>query len=237
MAVRPPLDLRVRKILRGPRRRPTSMSRCGKPRVLVRPGALVTTGSASRQHEATRCSLASDAPVRAEGIGWLGVLGLPGRHACAPTGPCCATARSTDQNSADARSCANSFSALPQASRPAPPTAGYAGPSEAEPRQRPPARRHRSPPPQRAPHRQIRRRRIMSPNPLNGYKKLRLSRHKRAWPDPDSNWGHHDFQSCALPTELSGRSIDATGSPERPVVLAPCFQRPYPRANSCTSAS
>ncbi len=27
------------------------------------------------------------------------------------------------------------------------------------------------------------------------------------WPDPDSNRGHHDFQSCALPTELSGREI------------------------------
>ena len=27
----------------------------------------------------------------------------------------------------------------------------------------------------------------------------------QAWRDPDSNWGHHDFQSCALPTELSRR--------------------------------
>ena len=26
------------------------------------------------------------------------------------------------------------------------------------------------------------------------------------WRDPDSNWGHHDFQSCALPTELSRRT-------------------------------
>ena len=25
------------------------------------------------------------------------------------------------------------------------------------------------------------------------------------WRDPDSNRGHHDFQSCALPTELSRR--------------------------------
>ena len=25
------------------------------------------------------------------------------------------------------------------------------------------------------------------------------------WPDPESNWGHKDFQSSALPTELSGR--------------------------------
>src|SRR5271156_2141569 len=36
-------------------------------------------------------------------------------------------------------------------------------------------------------------------------KNMPLSRQKTAWPDPDSNWGHHDFQSCALPTELSGR--------------------------------
>ncbi len=28
----------------------------------------------------------------------------------------------------------------------------------------------------------------------------------RRWRDPDSNRGHHDFQSCALPTELSRRA-------------------------------
>ena len=28
-------------------------------------------------------------------------------------------------------------------------------------------------------------------------------RHKKWWPDPESNWGHGDFQSPALPTELS----------------------------------
>src|SRR5205807_9103055 len=27
--------------------------------------------------------------------------------------------------------------------------------------------------------------------------------HAEEWRDPDSNRGHHDFQSCALPTELS----------------------------------
>ena len=33
------------------------------------------------------------------------------------------------------------------------------------------------------------------------------------WRDPDSNWGHHDFQSCALPTELSRLALpDATDS-------------------------
>jgi hypothetical protein len=26
------------------------------------------------------------------------------------------------------------------------------------------------------------------------------------WPDPDSNQGHADFQSAALPTELSGHT-------------------------------
>jgi hypothetical protein len=26
------------------------------------------------------------------------------------------------------------------------------------------------------------------------------------WPDPESNWGHKDFQSSALPTELSGHT-------------------------------
>ena len=28
-------------------------------------------------------------------------------------------------------------------------------------------------------------------------------REKKWWPDPESNWGHGDFQSPALPTELS----------------------------------
>jgi hypothetical protein len=31
------------------------------------------------------------------------------------------------------------------------------------------------------------------------------------WRDPESNRGHHDFQSCALPTELSRRVGDAPG--------------------------
>jgi integrase len=38
------------------------------------------------------------------------------------------------------------------------------------------------------------------------------SREKAKWRDPDSNWGHHDFQSCALPTELS-RRWPTTGFP------------------------
>ena len=28
----------------------------------------------------------------------------------------------------------------------------------------------------------------------------------KVWPDPDLNWGHKDFQSSALPTELSGHN-------------------------------
>jgi hypothetical protein len=31
-------------------------------------------------------------------------------------------------------------------------------------------------------------------------------RHRQKWRDADSNWGHQDFQSCALPTELSRQS-------------------------------
>gem|GEM_PF-3057038 len=27
------------------------------------------------------------------------------------------------------------------------------------------------------------------------------------WPDPESNWGHPDFQSGALPPELSGHTF------------------------------
>jgi len=67
--------------------------------------------------------------------------------------------------------------------------------------------------------------------------KLAISREKAGPRKRDADVGHRHFQSCALPTELSGRSIDATGSPERPVVLASGFQHPYPRANSSTSAS
>src|SRR4051812_23836860 len=34
-------------------------------------------------------------------------------------------------------------------------------------------------------------------------KNLAICRALRKWRDPDSNRGHHDFQSCALPAELS----------------------------------
>ena len=37
----------------------------------------------------------------------------------------------------------------------------------------------------------------------------RGTRDSRRWRDPDSNRGHHDFQSCALPTELSRRGPPA----------------------------
>jgi DNA-directed RNA polymerase specialized sigma24 family protein len=29
----------------------------------------------------------------------------------------------------------------------------------------------------------------------------------QVWRGPESNWGHHDFQSCALPTELPRREV------------------------------
>ena len=45
------------------------------------------------------------------------------------------------------------------------------------PRRRPHARRHRSPPPQPAPHPRIRQRRVMSPNQLNAYPNLAFCRY------------------------------------------------------------
>ncbi len=45
-------------------------------------------------------------------------------------------------------------------------------------------------------------------SPTQGSKeKAPVSRDLR-WRDPDLNRGHHDFQSCALPTELSRHGID-----------------------------
>src|SRR4051812_30758324 len=35
------------------------------------------------------------------------------------------------------------------------------------------------------------------------------------WRDPDSNRGHHDFQSCALPTELSRRRAESVAPASR----------------------
>jgi hypothetical protein len=59
---------------------------------------------------------------------------------------------------------------------------------------------------------------------------LRISRQNRRWRDPDSNRGHHDFQSCALPTELSRRgprSYRVGVSPHSPAdpQLAPSFSQ------------
>ena len=45
-----------------------------------------------------------------------------------------------------------------------------------------------------------------SNDPTERGQNLRISRQNKRWRDPDSNWGHHDFQSCALPTELSRRT-------------------------------
>ncbi len=47
-------------------------------------------------------------------------------------------------------------------------------------------------------------RRPTAPEPRS--EKERVLQALLPWRDPDSNWGHHDFQSCALPTELSRRT-------------------------------
>src|SRR5215212_982406 len=47
--------------------------------------------------------------------------------------------------------------------------------------------------------------RAVSTEPLTFIRVLQV---KRKWRDPDSNRGHHDFQSCALPTELSRRKVN-----------------------------
>ena len=41
----------------------------------------------------------------------------------------------------------------------------------------------------------------------------------RKWRDRDSNPGHHDFQSCALPTELSRRVGDAFETARQALIL------------------
>ena len=41
---------------------------------------------------------------------------------------------------------------------------------------------------------------------------------KPRWRDPDSNRGHHDFQSCALPTELSRRARPRVAPAAEPAV-------------------
>ncbi len=49
------------------------------------------------------------------------------------------------------------------------------------------------------------------------------SQHPEMWLDPDSNWGHKDFQSSALPTELSSLirfSASSARKLERDKVLA-----------------
>ena len=38
------------------------------------------------------------------------------------------------------------------------------------------------------------------------------TRARGRWRDPDSNRGHHDFQSCALPTELSRRGRQSSAA-------------------------
>ena len=43
--------------------------------------------------------------------------------------------------------------------------------------------------------------------PLGSLAAAAAFRAKKWWPDPDSNWGHGDFQSPALPTELSCHAL------------------------------
>src|SRR5205085_6846674 len=50
---------------------------------------------------------------------------------------------------------------------------------------------------------------------------MRPSRQKMQWRDSESNRGHHDFQSCALPTELSRRGPDRSCSPVPPILTKP----------------
>ena len=71
------------------------------------------------------------------------------------------------------------------------------------------------------------------------------------WPGAESNCRHHDFQSCALPTELPGRrkkparslsgrgrgvsseSADPTGSPLPPASAGSTCQRPSRKVRTC----
>src|SRR4051794_29349373 len=55
----------------------------------------------------------------------------------------------------------------------------------------------------------------------SGTEKALISRAFVEWRDPDSNRGHHDFQSCALPTELSRRRRVSLAAELRAV---PCLQ-------------
>ena len=97
----------------------------------------------------------------------------PAAHpANAPSDPCLAQAAAAcpeDQSSAAARNYANSWPTRAPASPPAPPTAGSGDPSPTTPRLQPHAPRHRSPPPQHAPHPKIQQSTVMTPNQLNAY--------------------------------------------------------------------
>ena len=59
------------------------------------------------------------------------------------------------------------------------------------------------------------------------------------WRDPDSNRGHHDFQSCALPTELSRQSPanrQFQTSHQRPF-LGPTYPDSWPDGSTKDSAA
>ena len=92
--------------------------------------------------------------------------------------PCCAVAEHSARLRSEAVSCSSSCGSTDaragQYARPggqrAPRAAESCDPSPTEPQRRPRAPRHRSPPPQRDPHPDIRQSRVMSPNQLNAYK-------------------------------------------------------------------
>ena len=73
----------------------------------------------------------------------------------------------------------------------------------------------------------------------------RRAKNEEWWPDPESNWGHKDFQSSALPTELSGLGQNAELSVLRipasteffdffePVDLAACLRSKKIQTSVC----
>src|SRR5919106_4883911 len=59
------------------------------------------------------------------------------------------------------------------------------------------------------------------------------------WRGPESNWRHHDFQSCALPTELPRRSsplIVASALLDRPHVAVGVLEEAEPRSGRALRA-
>src|ERR671918_2300108 len=67
------------------------------------------------------------------------------------------------------------------------------------------------------------------PRRARGHRRKR--RRPSSWRGPESNWRHHDFQSCALPTELPRRSsplIVASALLDRPHVAVRVLEEAEP---------